>query len=521
MTRLSIFARLVLLAVVLLCALIATNLYLRRELDHSTRVLVEQGQAIALVKTADTANVAFGDLKYWLADLAVSLLVRAEIKAEESRARLEAELAILEAYAPAEVEEIRREIEELVSQSMLAVEAYTDGERVVGNSLMASARLHVEAVDELMLGLVARLQSEAEAARAAELESAASTARTSIWVVVLVSLLGLALTVTIVYSITTPLRRLLQAIQRITGGDLETPVPSAGRDEIGAMARTLSLFRDSLIEQERLTAERSQAEAAVRHMQGRLTDAVESISQGFALFDTTDRLVIANERYSEILYQGERGAVEPGVTFESIVRGAAESGRIRDAIGRIDDWVAERMAHHREPGEPLIQQRTDGRWVQITERETHDGGIVAIYADITDLKHAEEALRASEEQLRAIIDNLPGVVWQCVRQGDGRLSYPFFSPRGEQMLGLGRPAGAIVANPDVLTQAIHYRRPAGLAGGLRRVRRAPHTAGGRFPHPHCLGGLELVPVDRHAAPPGRWHDRVGWHQPERHRAQAA
>ncbi|MEM7024329.1 MAG: PAS-domain containing protein, partial [Pseudomonadota bacterium] len=381
MTRLSIFSRLVLLAVVLLCALIATNLYLRRELDHSTRVLVEQGEAIALVKTADTANVAFGDLKYWLADLAVSLLVRAEIRAEEARARVETELAILEAYAPAEVEEIRREIEELVTQSMLAVDAYTDGERVVGNSLMANARLHVEVVDELMLGLVARLQSEAEAARAAELKSAAATARTSIWVVVLVSLLGVALTVAIVHSITTPLRRLLQAIQRITGGDLETPVPSAGRDEIGAMARTLSLFRDSLIEQERLTAERSQAEATVRHMQSRLTDAVESISQGFALFDTADRLVIANDRYSEILYQGERGAVAPGMTFEAIVRGAAESGRIRDAIGRVDDWVAERLAHHHEPGEPLIQQRSDGRWVQITERETHDGGIVAIYSD--------------------------------------------------------------------------------------------------------------------------------------------
>ena len=70
---------LVLLAAVLLCVLIGTNLYLGRELGRNADVLLEQGEAIDLVKTADNANVAFGDLKYWLADLAVSLLVRAEI----------------------------------------------------------------------------------------------------------------------------------------------------------------------------------------------------------------------------------------------------------------------------------------------------------------------------------------------------------------------------------------------------------------------------------------------------------
>ena len=88
MARFSIFSRLVLLAAVLLCVLIGTNLYLGRELGRNVDVLAEQGQAIDLVKTADNANVAFGDLKYWLADLAVSLLVRAEMRAEEARERL-------------------------------------------------------------------------------------------------------------------------------------------------------------------------------------------------------------------------------------------------------------------------------------------------------------------------------------------------------------------------------------------------------------------------------------------------
>ncbi|HEX5079676.1 MAG TPA: PAS domain-containing protein, partial [Geminicoccaceae bacterium] len=455
MARFSIFSRLVLLAAVLLCVLIGTNVYLGRELGRNVDVLSEQGYAIDLVKTADNANVAFGDLKYWLADLAVSLLVRAETRAAEARARLDAQLDILEAYAPDEVEQIRTEVDELVAVAQEAVDAYTENQRVVGNSLMANARQHVEAVDALLSGLVAKLQSEAQNERDVAIGHARDTVAVALVMVLLASVLGIGLTVLIVHSITGPLRRLVGAIQAITSGNLDTPVPAGGRDEIGAMARTLALFRDSLAERERLTAEREKAEAAVRRMQSRLSDAVESISQGFALFDSDDRLVLCNSRYGEMLYPGESGVVEPGMPFEAIVRGSAERGRIRDAIGRVDAWVAERLARHRQPGEPIIQQRSDGRWLQIIERATHDGGIVAIYADITDLKHAEEALRASEEQLRAIIGNLPGVVWQCVRRPDGRLTYPFFSPRGEQILGLGRPAGAIVANPDVLTQAIH------------------------------------------------------------------
>jgi len=398
MARFSIFSRLVLLAVVLICVLVGTNLYLGRELGRNADVLVEQGEALALVKTADAANKAFGDLKYWLADLAVSLLVRAETRAQEARQRLDAELAVLEAYAPAEVAQIRGEVDGLVTEAIQAVDAYTDDQRVVGNSLMAGARLHVEAVDGLLSGLVARLQSEADAERGAALRDAESTVRIAVAMVVLASILGIALTVLIIHSITRPLGRLVHATEQITGGNLEAPVPNAGRDEIGAMARALALFRDTLAERERLTAEREQAQAAVRHIQARLTDAVESISQGFALFDTADRLVLCNRRYREILYPGDSVPVKPGMPFEAIVRGAAESGRIREAVGRADAWVAERIAHHRHPTEPLIQQRADGRWVQITERETHDGGIVAIYADITDLKRAEFELRRAMEQ---------------------------------------------------------------------------------------------------------------------------
>ena len=70
--------------------------------------------------------------------------------------------------------------------------------------------------------------------------------------------------------------------------------------------------------------------------------------------------------------------------------------------GRIDEWVEERLALHNDPGEPHIQQRSGGQWILITERKTGDGGTVAIYSDISDLKQREKELEdALEERKQA------------------------------------------------------------------------------------------------------------------------
>jgi PAS domain S-box-containing protein len=438
-SRLSIFARLVLLAVVLLSVLVGTSLYLTRELHKNSATLVDQGEALALVETADRTNKAFGDLKYWLADLAVSLLVRAEQKAMEARAALERELDLLEAYDPGAVGAIRAEVDALVTQSLQAVEAYTDGNRVIGNALMAGARQHIAAVDDQLSELVARVGAEAKAQRQQALLHAQAARSNATLVIVLASLAGVALTVVVIRSITEPLGRLVSAMQAITGGNLDIAIPAEGHDEIGAMTHTLKLFRNSLAERERLTTEREQAEAAVRQMQARLTDAIESISQGFALFDPEDRLVVCNSRYREILYPDIRENVGPGMSFEEIVRRAAEGGRIANANGRIEDWVVERLEQHRNPGAPVLQRRTDGRWIQVSERRTHDGGIVAVYSDVTDLKRAEQALNASVERYDLAMRGANDGLWDW----DAPTDRLHISPRFKELSGLDTDATSI------------------------------------------------------------------------------
>ena len=144
-----------------------------------------------------------------------------------------------------------------------------------------------------------------------------------------------------------------------------------------------------------------------RESEQRLIDAIESISECLSLYDADDRLVLCNKKYLDLLYSGLEDVVVPGVSFETIIRAAAKRGLILEAEGRIDAWVADRMARHRNPSEPLMRQRSSGRWFQVNERKTESGGTVAVYTDITEQKRVEEALRESEERFRSVVNHSP------------------------------------------------------------------------------------------------------------------
>ncbi|MGH6945769.1 MAG: response regulator [Kiloniellales bacterium] len=407
MSRFSILTRLIFLSAVLLGVLVATNAYLNHKLLQNAEAVDEEAGFVTVLKSANAANKSFGDLKYWLTDYAVSLLVRSEDEAMDARDALLAELNSLEPYDPETVAVVRQEVELLMDQALKAVDAYTEDQRVVGNALMAGSRGHIETIDERLAALVNRAEAEAVAKGNVAVQGAKSAASLSIVIIVLAGILSLALTYLVLRSITQPLSRLVAAMSVITSGKLDVVLPPAGHDEIGAMTRTLALFRDSLAERERLSSERRRAEEALRHAKTQLTEALKAISEGFALYDADDRLVICNSRYRE-LYSGLDIAIEPGTHYRDIVRSAAEAGLIVAARGRTDAWLAGRLKKHRSPPGPYEQQRSDGRWLKVSERKTEDGGIVGVFTDITELK-------SREMQLGELVKNLAEARDQAVQ----------------------------------------------------------------------------------------------------------
>ena len=152
------------------------------------------------------------------------------------------------------------------------------------------------------------------------------------------------------------------------------------------------LERSLELSSKELSDARDEATAARR----RLTDALESISEGFFLYDADDRMVLCNSRYRE-LYPGMADVYRPGLQFEEMLRMVVERGIVADAVERPEEWVERRLAQHRSPGEPFLQPQRDGRWIQISERKTRDGGTVGVFTDVTELKRREEELAKAIE----------------------------------------------------------------------------------------------------------------------------
>jgi len=162
MENLSIVTRLTILCTFLLAVLIGSNLYLNRALSSGSDTLQEESKIVSVMTTAHAAARAFGDLKYWLTDLAASLLVRSELEAESARDRLDAELEKLAPVKPETVTAIRLEVDSMIKQALSAVDAYTDGQRVLGNTLMSSGRIHILKVDEMFATLVTDLEASVQ-----------------------------------------------------------------------------------------------------------------------------------------------------------------------------------------------------------------------------------------------------------------------------------------------------------------------------------------------------------------------
>jgi PAS domain S-box-containing protein len=137
--------------------------------------------------------------------------------------------------------------------------------------------------------------------------------------------------------------------------------------------------------------ELSDARDEATEVRRRLTDALESISEGFFLYDADDRMVLCNSRYRE-LYPGMADVYKPGLDFEQMIRTVADRSIVADAVARPEEWVEERIAQHRNPSGPFLQPQRDGRWIQISERKTQDGGTVGVFTDVTELKRREEEL---------------------------------------------------------------------------------------------------------------------------------
>lgn len=128
----------------------------------------------------------------------------------------------------------------------------------------------------------------------------------------------------------------------------------------------------------------------LRAAEARLSDALRSMNDSFALWDPRGRLVLWNTRFEE---------------FFGFQPGNLEAGMAREIIDyHAKNTIAETYAIEGETAQDILLN--DGRWIRYQETPTVDGGFVSIGSDLTGIRTREYQLQQNETALQKTIDVL-------------------------------------------------------------------------------------------------------------------
>jgi len=176
--------------------------------------------------------------------------------------------------------------------------------------------------------------------------------------------------------------------------------------------------------------DRKQQELALAQARETLEDAIESLPEGFALWDLEDRLITCNTKFKEYNPRSADVLV-PGVSWWDFMRTAAQRGQYREINEDIEDWVAQLRRELDEEGRTREFCNYDGRWFQAIARRTRQGGLVGVRSDITRYKQMEDVLRDSEALVRQVLEACPVPI--LMTRLDGEILYE--SPAGRELFG--------------------------------------------------------------------------------------
>ena len=186
-------------------------------------------------------------------------------------------------------------------------------------------------------------------------------------------------------------------------------------------------------------SERKALESKLSDIALTLEDALDAISEGFAIFDQEDRLIICNDTYRDI-YAPSAQAIFPGNRFEDMLRFGLNRKQYDTGGLSAEEWLEERMKRHlMADGTALEQNLGDGRWIRISETRTRRGGIAGIRTDITELKRARAQAENAYQNLSLMADNIVASVTEVDPEGKcvfiNKTACGWFNDTAENLIG--------------------------------------------------------------------------------------
>ena len=387
----SLRVRLLVLSTVLVAILAATTIYVTAKLAANSRAVAHVTELAKLINLAHEVQVAFGEYRYWVTDLAVSFLSQSEQNAKDSLLRLTSKLDEFGRARPQLATDLKKELAQFELYAMRAVEQYTDDQRVAGNTMLARARQHSIVIEKRLSQAASDLNDEAAAERAEVIADVTETTRVILLTALVAIVVGFIITLIVLRSISRPLAEVVDAMGALTAGNLNVAIPATAPDEIGVMARTLSLFQDSIIERARLTTEAEERGAALRV-------TFDNMSNGILMFDRQMKLAASNRQVAALL-DLPATFFSGAPSYREFIRFLAERGE----YGAVNvDAEVERFTTQAKQHRTFERTRPNGIVLEIRHNPLPEGGLVIIYSDITDRKRYEHALTTARDQAEAM-----------------------------------------------------------------------------------------------------------------------
>lgn len=191
------------------------------------------------------------------------------------------------------------------------------------------------------------------------------------------------------------------------------------------------------------------AEIMVRREAGLLKEAIQQITEPFVLWGPDDCLVACNDAYLT-LNQNFASMLVPGIAFEDVLRAVAHEGHVTEAVGREEEWVAQRLETQRLPEHSHYLRLSGDRHMMIHQQKLSNGAVAWFGLDITQLKQAERRAEEAHRKLTDAIEALPDGF--CLYDSDDRLVL-FNSHYAAFLKTFGVEAKAGLLYEDVLRKA--------------------------------------------------------------------
>ncbi|GEM_PF-792721 len=151
--------------------------------------------------------------------------------------------------------------------------------------------------------------------------------------------------------------------------------------------------------------ETSEVEARTneRTIQRQFLDAMESLTEGFVLWDKHDRFVTCNSYYKK-LRPGIGHLLIPGTRFDDFIQALADSDDIDLQGADPEEWVAYRIKAHRDNKSSVLETKVGDRWFEVRKQRLDDGSTIVFYADVTEARARAEEMRQSEAKYRLLFE---------------------------------------------------------------------------------------------------------------------